>query len=99
VITPVIIPDDPDVIAIQGTSAAALHWHEELVIMVAVKVPPLVGAACTVGDSTYEHEELGVTGDELCPQPAVNASNKMPTVYRIFIANLLATRVAMNVPC
>jgi hypothetical protein len=88
VIVPVVMPDDPEVIAIHGTSASAVQPHAEVVVMVAVNVPPPLGTGCTVGDSTYEHEELGVTGDELCPQPTINASSNMPTPYRIFMADL-----------
>ncbi len=59
--------------------------------MVAVNVPPPLGTGCIVGDSTYEHEELGVTGDELCPQPMINASSNMPTPYRIVMVTSTGT--------
>jgi hypothetical protein len=98
VIVPVFVPDEPDVIAIHGTSAAAVQSHAEVVVMAAVNVPPPFGTACTVGDSTYEHDELGITGDVLCPQPIVNVSTNMPTPYRIIITTLLDTSVTVVQP-
>ena len=87
-IVPVMTPDDPEVMAIHGTSAAAVQSHAEVVVMVVLNVPPLIETPCASGDSVYEHEEPGMTGDELCPQPAINTSSNIPTAYRIFIASL-----------
>ena len=50
VIVPVVMPDDPEVIAIHGTSASAVQPHAEVVVMVAVNVPPPLGTGCTVGE-------------------------------------------------
>jgi hypothetical protein len=88
VIVPVFMPEEPDTIAIQEASGAAVQLHAEVVVMVAVNVPPTLGTDCAVGDTAYEHDEFGAAGDELCPHPVMNTSSNVPTPHRIHIANL-----------